>query len=146
LYNYKINGNIQILGTPTIIANKNWAYSINANTNFILSHTLSLQGNVNYLSKRPTAQGQDSQFFVPGTSVKKTFMNGRLSASLQWQNMNLGMLGANKQRITTSGPNFYTSTNYIYETDVLLVNFSFNLNKFTSKLKLPTSEIGDKEF
>lgn len=146
IYNYKINGNIQILDTPTTIANKNWAYTINANTSFQLSHTLSLQGNVNYLSRRPTAQGEDSQFFVPSTSVKKTFINGRLSASLQWQNINLGMLGASKQRITTSGPNFYTSTNYIYETDVFLINLSFNLNKFTSKLKLPTSEIGDKEF
>jgi ferric enterobactin receptor len=83
---------------------------------------------------------------VPNTSVKKTFMKGRLSASLLWQNMNMGFLGANKQRITTSGANFYTTTNYISETDVLLTNLSFNLNRFTSKLKLPTSETGDKEF
>ncbi|WP_246229502.1 hypothetical protein [Mucilaginibacter humi] len=73
-------------------------------------------------------------------------MNGRLAASLLWQNMNMGFLGANKQRITTSGANFYTTTNYISETDVFLINVSFNLNKFTSKVKLPTSEVGDKEF
>jgi ferric enterobactin receptor len=71
-------------------------------------------------------------------------MNGRLSAGLQWQNM--GFFSANKQRITTSGKDFYTTTNYIYETDVFLVNLSFNLNKFTGKLKLPNSEISDKEF
>jgi ferric enterobactin receptor len=146
LYNYKIQGNINILNTPVTILNTNWAYSINGNTSFMLNKTLSLQANVNYLSKRPTAQGQDSRFFVPNTLVKKTFMNGRLSASLLWQNMNMGFLGANKQRITTSGPNFYTTTNYISETDVFLINLSFNLNKFTSKIKLPTSEVGDKEF
>jgi len=144
LYNYKINGDIAILGVATSVHNNGWAYSINSNSNFQLSKTLSMQANINYLSKRPTAQGEDSQFFVPGTSVKKTFMNGRLSAGLQWQNM--GFFSANKQRITTSGSNFYTTTNYIYETDVFMVNLSFNLNKFTGKLKLPNSEIGDKEF
>lgn len=146
IYNYKINGNINILGVTSPVLNKDWVYSINMNTNFQLGRTVSLQGNVNYLSRRPTAQGYDAQFLSPNTSVKKTFMNGRLAASLQWQNMNLGMFGANKQRITTSGADFYTTTNYIYETDVFLINLSFNLNKFTSKLKLPASDIGDKEF
>lgn len=146
LYNYKILGNIAILNEPFIISNTKWAYSVNGNTSFQLSKTLSLQANVNYLSKRPTAQGEDGRFFVPNTSVKKTFMKGRLSASLLWQNMNMGVLGANKQRITTAGPNFYTTTNYISETDILLLNLSFSLNRFTSKLKLPTSETGDKEF
>ncbi|MGF7079376.1 TonB-dependent receptor domain-containing protein [Mucilaginibacter sp. UYCu711] len=146
LYNYKIQGNINILNTPVTINNTNWAYSINGNTSFMLNKTLTLGANVNYLSKRPTAQGQDGAFFVPNTSFKKTFMNGRLAASLLWQNMNMGFLGANKQRITTSGANFYTTTNYISETDVFLINLSFNLNKFTSKIKLPTSEVGDKEF
>ncbi|WP_184549366.1 outer membrane beta-barrel family protein [Mucilaginibacter sp. FT3.2] len=146
LYNYKIEGNIAILNTPVNILNTSWAYSINGNTGFQLNKTLSLQANVNYLSKRPTAQGHDGSFFAPNTSVKKTFMNGRLSASLLWQNMNMGFLGANKQRITTSGSDFYTTTNYISETDVFLINLSFNLNKFTAKSKLPTSEVGDKEF
>ncbi len=146
LYNYKIQGNISILGEPVSVLNNRWAYSINGNTNFQLGKSWSVQANVNYLSKRPTAQGEDSRFFVPNTSVKKTFMDGRLTASLLWQNMNMGFLGANKQRITTWGPAFFTTTNYITETDVFLLNLSFNLNKFTSKLKLPTSETGDREF
>jgi ferric enterobactin receptor len=146
LYNYKIQGNIAILNTPVTISNTNWAYAINGNTGFQLSKTWGLQFSANYLSKRPTAQGEDGSFFTPNTSIKKTFMNGRLSASLLWQNMNMGFVGANKQRITTSGTNFYTTTNYISETDVFLITLSFNLNKFTGKLKLPTSEVGDKEF
>jgi ferric enterobactin receptor len=144
LYNYKINGDISILGVPTSVNNNNWAYSVNTNTSFQLNKTLSFGANVNYLSKRPTGQGEDSQFFVPSTSVKKTFMNGRFAASLLWQNMNI--FNANKQRITTSGQDFYTTTNYIYETNVFLVNLTFNLNKFTGKLKLPNSELNDKEF
>ncbi len=146
IYNYKINGSLDILGENSAVNNSSWVYSINANTNFKLSPTWSLQGNINYLSKRPTAQGEDSKFLVPNTSVKKTFMDGRFSATLQWQNMDLGTNQSNRQRITTSGRDFYTTTNYIYETDVFLLNFSFNLNKLTGKSKLPASEFGDKEF
>ncbi|MDQ0639710.1 ferric enterobactin receptor [Pedobacter sp. W3I1] len=146
VYNYKVSGNLNVLGSSSVVNNANWVYSINANTSFKLNKTWTVQGNVNYLSKRPTAQGEDSKFLVPNTAVKKTFMDGRFSATLQWQNMDLGMNQSNRQRITTFGKDFYTTTNYIYETDVFLLNFSFNLNKLTGKSKLPTSEFGDKEF
>ncbi|MEJ7692688.1 TonB-dependent receptor [Daejeonella sp.] len=146
LYNYKVNGTINILDVSSPINNTAWVYSFNANTGFKLSSTWSLQGNLNYLSERPTAQGKDSRFIVPNTSVKKTLMKGQLSASLQWQNMDLGTNHTQRQRITTMGREFYTTTNYIYETDVFLLNFSFNLNRLSSKSKLPASEFGDKEF
>jgi ferric enterobactin receptor len=146
VYNYKIDGTLNIVGVSSYVSNANWAYSVNANTNFKLGATLNLQGNVNYLSYRPTAQGEDSRFLVPNTSLKKTFMNGRFAATLQWQSMDLGWNTSNKQRITTQGRDFYTTTNYIYETNVFLLNFSFNLNKLTGKSKLPNSEFGDKEF
>jgi len=73
-------------------------------------------------------------------------MNNRFTANLQWQNIDLGMKESNRQRITTSGNDFYTTTNYIYETDVIMLNLSFNHNKFSGKNKLPKSEFGDKEF
>jgi len=146
VYNYKVAGDLNVLGSSSVVNNANWVYSINANTSFKLNKTWTVQGNVNYLSKRPTAQGEDSKFLVPNTAVKKTFMDGRFSATLQWQNMDLGMNQSNRQRITTFGKDFYTTTNYIYETDVFILNFSFNLNKLIGKSKLPTSEFGDKEF
>ncbi|MFC5281948.1 hypothetical protein [Pedobacter alpinus] len=75
------------------------------------------------------------------------FLDGRLTALLQWQNIDLGIMNeSNRQRTTTSGPAFFTTTNYIYETDVLMLNLGFNLNKLTRKLKLPGSEFGEKEF
>lgn len=145
VYNYKIKGDLLILGITTPIHNQSWVYSINSNTDFQLGSQWSIQGNVNYLSKRPTAQGQDSRFLSPNLSLKKSFMN-RFTATLQWQNIDLGMKESNRQRITTSGNDFYTTTNYIYETDVIMLNLKFNLNRFTSKSKLPKSEFGDKEF
>lgn len=146
IYNYNIKGNLHILGEQSSVANQQWVYAINANTNFKMGAAWNLQANVNYLSARPTAQGEDSRFLVPNASLKKTFLNGRLSATLQWQNIDLGMNQSQRQRITTSGRDFFTTTNYIYETDVLLINLSYNLNRLTGKLKLPNSEFGDKEF
>lgn len=146
LYNYKIHGNIAILDQPVTVANQEWAYSINGNATFQLDKTWSVQLNANYLSRRPTAQGQDGSFLVPNSAVRKSLMAGRLKIALLWQNMNMGILGANKQRITTFGPAFFTTTNYISETDVLMLNVSFSLNRFASKLKLPVSETGDREF
>lgn len=146
IYYYKISGQVKILDENLDVRQSDWVYSINANTNFRLSPTWSIQANVNYLSERPTAQGKDSRFLSPNTSVKKTFLNGKIAVMLQWQNMDMGFLGSNEQRITTSGPDFYTTTNYIYETDVFMINLSFNLNKLSGKLNLPKSEFGEKEF
>jgi ferric enterobactin receptor len=144
LYKYDIKGTL--FDNTVNVENSDWVYSINFNTDFQLNSTLNIQGNVNYLSARPTAQGRDSRFLSPNLSIKKTFMNGRLSALLQWQNMDMGLFNANEQRITTAGTDFYTTTNYIYEKDVIMLNLSFNLNNLTRKLKLPESEFGTKEF
>ncbi len=140
-------GDLKILNGQTInINHSGWIYSVNANTTFYLAPSLSLQANVNYLSKRITAQGEDSRYLIPNLSVKKTFLDNRLSAGIQWQNIDLGMHQTNRQRITTSGDHFYTTTNYIYETDIIMLNLSFNINKRSSKTHLPSSEFGEKEF
>ncbi|WP_299578383.1 TonB-dependent receptor [uncultured Sunxiuqinia sp.] len=147
IYKQKYEGDLVILGEPVRIDPKDdWVYSINANTNFTLAPTWSLDANVNYLSVRPTAQGEDSRFLSPNLSLKKSLFNNRMTASVQWQNIDLGMHESNRQRITTWGKDFYTTTNYIYETDMILVNLSFNLNKKNINSKLPKSEFGEKEF
>jgi outer membrane receptor protein involved in Fe transport len=146
IYNYTIDGRLNILGTISTVSSSSWVYSVNTNASLDLGKKWLLQANVNYTSNKPTAQGEDSRFLVPNTSIKKAFANGKYSIGLQWQNMNMGFLNANQQRITTFGSNFYTTTNYTYETDVFLLNFSFNFSKINSKTKLPNSEIGEKEF
>lgn len=146
IYKYSINGALNVLGSLSQVNNTSWVYSVNLNNNFNLGKNWILQTGLNYLSARPSAQGEDSRFFNPSTTLKKTFMNGKMSIGMQWQNMNLGFLNANQQKITTWGKDFYTTTNYIYETDILLLNFNYNLNRRTNKAKLPTSEISEKEF
>ena len=147
LYHQSYQGDLKILNDPAIdIDNSGWVYSVNANTNFNLGAGWSIQANVNYLSKRVTAQGEDSRYLIPNASVRKSFFDNQLVASIQWQNIDLGMQQSHRQRISTWGEHFYTTTNYIYETDFILLNLSYNFNSRTLKNKLPSSEFGEKEF
>ena len=146
VYNYKINGELDILGVTSSVDNGDWVYSINGNGTFTLDKNWSITANVNYTSAKPTAQGKDSRFLTPNLSAKRMLFDGRGSIGLQWQYIDFGNMNSNQQRITTFGSDFYTTTNYIYETNVLLLNFSYNFNKLSSKNKLPTSEFGEKEF
>lgn len=144
VYRYQVEG--ALFGNTVNVNTSGLVYSINANSTFRLSRGWQMQWAVNYLSKRVTAQGEDSRFVNPSLAVKKVFLNGRLNATLQWQSMNIGLFDANQQRITTWGKDFYTTTNYIQETDIFLINLSYNLNQLTRKAKLPASEFGDREF
>ena len=78
--------------------------------------------------------------------LKKTTQDQRWSFQMQWLNIDMGANVSNRQRITTRGADFYTSTNYLYETDQLQFSCSYNLRKKNRKIRLHTSEIAEKEF
>lgn len=106
-----------------------------------------MQFTLNYLSERVTAQGKDSRFYSPNLTFKKTFLEDRLAATLQWQNIDMGLLSSNEQRITTSQQgSFFTTTNYVYEVDMVSLNLSYNFNSNKNKSKFIKSEFGAKEF
>ncbi len=144
VYDLTITGSL--FNDSVQVNNHGWAYSLNTNLSFVIDPTFSVQLSANYTSEQPTAQGENSYFFSPNAAIKKTFMNGRLTATLQWQNIDMDLNISNRQRITTYGENFYTTTNYIVEPDVLLLNLGFNLKQNNKKIKLPASEFGEKEF
>ena len=56
------------------------------------------------------------------------------------------MWNANEQRITTIENDFFTTTNYVYEVDIIQLTFTYLFNQLSKKLKLPDSEFGKKEF
>lgn len=144
VYRYSQEGQ---LFEGTLDFNRNaWVYSVNANTTVQIAPSLSLQATINYLSRRITAQGEDSRFLTPNLSLKKTLLNNRLTILAQWQNIGLGFLPTNEQRITTRGQNFFTTTNYIQEKDIFLINLSYSLRQLSKRAKLPGNEFGDKEF
>ncbi len=144
IYNLKIKGSL--FDNAVGVNQKGWVYSINTNLNWTLNKTLSSQFNLSYLSHRITAQGEDSRFFLPNLSIKKVFLNNKLTATGQWQNIRFGNMKTNQQRITTFGRDFYTTTNYIQETNILMLNLSYNFNQNNRKAKLPSSEFGEREY
>jgi outer membrane receptor protein involved in Fe transport len=122
-------------------------YAVNINSTYAFSKTSLLQFTLNYLSDRNTAQGEDSRFYQPNLTFRKTFLDNQLVATLQWQNMDLGLLNSNEQRITTARPNeFFTTTNYVYEVDMITLNLSYNFTANKNKAKFIKSEFGAKEF
>ncbi|MEO1013082.1 MAG: TonB-dependent receptor [Bacteroidota bacterium] len=142
-YSYDIDG---VFDNRDVSTNA-FIYSVNANSTYAFSPTASLQFTFNYLSDRNTAQGEDSRFYSPNLTFRKTFLDDRLVATLQWQNIDMGLLDTNEQRITTERPGeFFTTTNYVYEVDMVLLNFTYSFNQNRDKSKFIDSEFGKREF
>lgn len=152
IYNNDINGLFVFRHRDGVIRNydvssKATIYSFNVNSTYSFWKNATLQFTLNYLSKTNTAQGEDSEFYSPNLTLKKSFLDGQLVGTLQWQNMDLGLLKTNEQRITTYKSNeFYTTTNYIYEVDMISINLTYNFNKGKNRSKFIESEFGKKEF
>jgi outer membrane receptor protein involved in Fe transport len=144
VYSLQINGSL--FNNSVAVNSSGMVYSINSNISYQLNPSTSAQFNLSYLSSKNTAQGIDSRLYQPNIAIKKSLLANKLSLSLQWQNLALGTMKANEQSISTMGSNFYTSTNYIQETNMLLLNLSYNFRSTEKKPKLPTSEFGEKEF
>ncbi|TXF89500.1 TonB-dependent receptor [Neolewinella aurantiaca] len=142
VYHYQIQG--EVFGDE--VDTGNWVYSINTTTDVPIFGLADLQLGVNYLSERVTAQGRDGRFFNPYLSLRREFPEQRVTLTFQWQNISLGLWDNNQQRITTSTPNFFTTTNYVYEPDILRLGVGYHFTKLANKAKLPKSEFGDKEF
>ncbi|MGB6153788.1 MAG: TonB-dependent receptor [Pricia sp.] len=143
LYNYAIDGSYdgRNVDSDAII------YSINANSTVDFSDTASAQFSFNYISAQNTAQGEDSSFYSPNLTLIKTFFDDRLVATLQWQNIDMGLLKSNEQSITTFREGeFFTTTNYVYEVDIVLLNLSYVFNRNKDKSKFIESEFGKQEF
>lgn len=143
VYNYTIDGEFN--NTP--LNSEATIYSINLNSTYRFWKNASVQFTFNYLSDRITAQGEDSRFYNPNLTFQKSFFNNKLTATLQWLYIDMGLLDSNEQRITTSRPDeFFTTTNYIYEVDVVLLNLSYTFLNGKNKAKFIKSEFGKKEF
>ncbi|AWG20421.1 TonB-dependent receptor [Flavobacterium faecale] len=143
IYNFNIDGSFN----GKAIKSNAIQYSINANSTYNFTPTTSMQFTLNYLSKKITAQGEDSRFYSPNLTFRKSFLDNQLIATLQWQNIDMGMLNTNEQRISTqSTGQYYTTTNYVYEVDMVLLNLSYTFNKTKSSAKFIESEFGKKEF
>ncbi|WP_405246379.1 outer membrane beta-barrel protein [Cellulophaga sp. Asnod2-G02] len=152
VYSYAIDGLFTFehrdgITRDYVVATEATIFSMNLNATYSFWENASLQFTFNYLSQTNTAQGEDSEFYTPNLALKKSFLQGKLNAVVQWQNMDMGLLKSNEQRITTFKPGeFYTTTNYRYEVDMVSLNLSYTFNNNKNKAKFIKSEFGEKEF
>nr|WP_262919963.1 outer membrane beta-barrel family protein [Niabella hibiscisoli] len=144
LYDYQIKG--RIFNGALQVQNRSLVYSINSTQSFNLPQNWLLQLSINYISQRATAQGEDGAFLTPHFTVKKTTANKRWYFQFQWLNMDAGLNISNRQRITTWGNDFYTTTHYIYEPDQLQFSVGFNLSRKNRKIVLPKVKWAKKNF
>jgi len=121
-------------------------YSLNITNTVNMGKNWSTQLGVNYLSLRATAQGEDGAFLTPSLTVRKVTKDKRWTFAGQWLFMDAGLGISNRQRISTWGRDFYTTTNYIYEPDQFQLSAGFQLQRRNRKVSLPQSEITEKEF
>ncbi|MGF1635751.1 MAG: TonB-dependent receptor domain-containing protein [Cyclobacteriaceae bacterium] len=142
LYQYAVSG--QIFGQT--LNQNSLNYSFNINSTFEILPRLDLQFSLNYMSRTVTIQGEDSRFFMPNIVLSKSLMKEQASISLQWMAIGMGFLDTNQQRISNFGNDFTSSTNYIKEVDMVMINFSYRINELTRKLKFNKSEFGEQEF
>ena len=143
LYRYRITG--RVFGDE--VNTGNWVYTLSATTDVNVFDLADLQLGFNYLSERVTAQGRDSRFFTPYLNLRREFADQRLAVTFQWQSISLGgWWGAGEKRITTVRDNFFTTTNYVYETDILRLGVSYRFTKLAGEVREVESEFGGREF
>ena len=130
-----------------IINTDDYVYSLNLNSTYNFSNSSFVQLNFNYLSNKITAQGKDSEYYSPNLIFVRRFWDNQLTVSLQWKNIDMGLMNSNEQRITTQREGeFYTTTNYIYEVDMILLSLSYNFKNRKNTTKFIESEFGKREF
>ena len=142
-YYYIIKGSFD----DHIINTDDYVYSLNLNSTYNFSNSSFVQLNFNYLSNKITAQGKDSEYYSPNLIFVRRFWDNQLTVSLQWKNIDMGLMNSNEQRITTEREGeFYTTTNYVYEVDMILLSLSYNFKNRKNTTKFIESEFGKREF
>ncbi len=144
VYRYDITGTL--FGQAKATENNGWIYSINTTQTLSFDKGWMTQFSLSYLSVRATVQGRDGSFVVPNLVVKKNLPDNRWSFMAQWLYMDAGLGISNRQRISTSGADFRTTTLYIYEPDQIQLSATYQLSRKNRKMNLPQSEMAEKEF
>jgi len=144
VYRFDIRGAVP--DKPGIRRNGSWVMNLNATQTLSFKGAWSAQLTLNWLTRRATVQGVDGPFITPSLTLRKSTGDGRWTFLGQWLYMDAGLGFANRQRISTSGPEFRTTTLYIYEPDQVQFSAFFNLRRKNRNPTLPQSEMAEKEF
>jgi outer membrane receptor protein involved in Fe transport len=131
VYKYKLNGTISEIGVSHSSAN----YDSRFNLNFRITPTTRLQFQGFYQGPSVTAQGRREDFLMTSAAVKQDFFKGKVSATLQIQDI----FGTSNFNFVNEGPGFYDTIYRTRESQVVRLTLAFRINNY----KKQNSEKGE---
>ena len=115
--------------TIGISGSNNFSWSGNVMANFMLSKTFSGQITANYASAQLISQGTEDAKFSMDLGVRKTFMDRKLSLSLNVRDL----LNSDRDNQTTSGAGFSQTTSSYFHGRMFGVSLSYNFGNTKPK-------------
>ncbi len=115
--------------TIGIKGSSNLSWSANVMANFMLSKTFSGQITAEYESPQLIAQGTENAKFSMDLGIRQTFMNRKLSVSLNVRDL----LNSDRDNQTTSGAGFSQTTSSYFHGRMFGVSLSYNFGNTKPK-------------
>jgi outer membrane receptor protein involved in Fe transport len=124
-YSYKIDSDLLTSTDPG--HSTNW--DVRLKNTFKLSKNVKFQLDGSYRGPSVTAQGTRDGYFMTSSAIRADFMENKLSVTLQFQDM----FGTGKHAYISEGPDFYASTFYERNPQVLKLSLSYKINNYREK-------------
>ena len=142
IYYYQLMGTIPAFQTAP-------AYSINSNTVtgnvrmnsvFKLPWGTRVQLQAMYNAPSVNPQGTDGYMFMTGFAVRQDFFKRKLSATLQMRDM----FNTMRRLSTSSGPGFYSSSEFHRNGQILVLTLSYKFNNFKQERR--AEDVNQRDF
>jgi len=130
LYKYKVEG---VLYDEDFSKNStNW--SSRFNNTFKIKKNTKIQINSMYNGASVTAQGRTEAYYMVNAAVRQDFWDRKLSAVLQVRDV----FSSAKHEFTSSGPDFYSYSEYKRKSPVVTLSISYRFNNYKPDRKSRT--------
>jgi len=125
IYDYRIQGVID----NQLFKQHNFNWSLRFNNAFKIMETLQAQLNFRYHSPEVSAQGREEGNYSADLSLKKDFLEKKLSLTLQVRDL----FRTRKHESISTGVGFYSYNYHAGEAPVIMLNLRFNFNNYNKK-------------
>lgn len=128
IYNYKVAGNLY--GTDVVQTSNNW-HSRLGNT-FTISKSTKIQVDGMYHSPSTSVQGRREGFAFTNVAVRQDFFDNKLNVTFSVRDV----LNTAKFGFESSGPDFYSKSNFDMKSPVFALTLSYKVNNYRAKRQM----------
>jgi outer membrane receptor protein involved in Fe transport len=122
IYEYRIKG--ELYGSAVDQSSTNW--NARFNNTFTITKTTKLQIDGMYNSPTTSAQGKREGFAYTNLAIRQDFFDNKLNVTFSVRDV----LNTAKFGFESSGPDFYSKSNYDMRSPVFALSLSFKINNF----------------